>query len=204
MARLYIDNDMARFTRKDICLVDVELYDGRFFENLEPRRLFPTTGLEKYITLLDSAGVEKAIIRDLNTLPPNERKIIEECLNEYYLVPKITREAPPVFLAATAEDMLTAYGALPVAKAYSDLGMPYELHVFQYGPHGYSLANEVTADGSSQVIDPAFAQWQELSVQWLHKTFGKPQFVDKSTSKMMQIMKDMGILGPEGKIGNFA
>ena len=91
MSRLYIDNDMARFTRKDIALVDVELYDGRFFENLAPRRLFPTTGLEKYITLLDSAGVEKAIIRDLNTLPPNERKIIEECLNEYYLVPKITR-----------------------------------------------------------------------------------------------------------------
>lgn len=91
MPRLYIDNDMARFTRKDIALVDVELYDGRFFENLEPRRLFPTTGLEKYITLLDSAGVEKAIIRDLNTLPPNERKIIEDCLNEYYLVPKITR-----------------------------------------------------------------------------------------------------------------
>ena len=91
MPRLYIDNDMARFPRKDIALVDVELYDGRFFENLEPRRLFPTTGLEKYITLLDSAGVEKAIIRDLNTLPPNERKIIEDCLNEYYLVPMITR-----------------------------------------------------------------------------------------------------------------
>ena len=91
MSRLYIDNDMARFTRKDICLVDVELYDGRFFENLEPRRLFPTTGLEKYITLLDNTGVERAIIRDLNTLPPQERKIIEDCLNEYYLVPKITR-----------------------------------------------------------------------------------------------------------------
>ena len=91
MARLYIDNDMARFVRKDIALVDMELYDGRYFENLEPRRLFPVTGLEKYITLLDSAGVEQAIIRDLNTLPPKERKIIEECLNEYYLVPKISK-----------------------------------------------------------------------------------------------------------------
>ena len=91
MPRLYIDNDMARFTRKDICLVDVELYDGRTFENLEPRRLFPTTGLEKYITLLDRAGVELAIIRYLNTLPPQERKTIEACLNEYYLVPKITK-----------------------------------------------------------------------------------------------------------------
>ncbi len=47
MERIYIDNDMARFTRKDITLVDVELYDGRRFENLEPRRLFPLTGVEK-------------------------------------------------------------------------------------------------------------------------------------------------------------
>ena len=91
MARLYVEYDMVRFTRKDITHVDMELYDGRYFENLEPRRLFPVTGLEKYITLLDSAGVEQAIIRDLNTLPPKERKIIEECLNEYYLVPKISK-----------------------------------------------------------------------------------------------------------------
>ena len=69
MERIYIEYDMARFTRKDITLVDVELYDGRKFENLEPRRLFPTSGLEKYITLLDSTGVEQAVIRDLKTLP---------------------------------------------------------------------------------------------------------------------------------------
>lgn len=91
MARLYIEYDMARFTRKDITLVDMELYDGRKFENLEPRRLFPLSGLEKYITLLDEEGVEQAIIRDLRTLPAQERKIIEDCLREYYLIPKVIR-----------------------------------------------------------------------------------------------------------------
>lgn len=91
MARLYVENDMARFTPKDITLVDMELYDGRRFENLEPRRLFPLSGLEKYITLLDEEGVEQAIIRDLRTLPENDRKIIEDCLREYYLIPKVTR-----------------------------------------------------------------------------------------------------------------
>lgn len=132
--------------------------------------------------------------------------VTEEDAEKYDLVSKITKDAPPVFLAATAEDLLTAYGALPVAKAYSDLGRPYELHIFQYGPHGYSLANEVTADGSNQVIDPAFAQWQELSVQWLHKTFGKPEFNDKSTSKMVAIMKEMGLLDGtfQGKGADFA
>lgn len=118
--------------------------------------------------------------------------VTDEDAAKYDLVAHITKDAPPVFIAATAEDMLTTYGALPVAKKYSDLGMKYELHIFQYGPHGYSLANEVTADGSSQMLEPAFAQWQELSVQWLRKTFGKPEFVDKSTSKMAQILKDLG------------
>jgi len=91
MARLYIENDMARFTRKSITLVDVELYDGRKFENLEPRRLFPLSGLDKYITLLDEEGYEKAVIRDIRTLPPNERATIEDCLREYYLIPKVSK-----------------------------------------------------------------------------------------------------------------
>lgn len=91
MERIYIEHDMARFVRKDITLVDLELYDGRRFENLEPRRLFPLTGLEKYITLLDQEGKEVAVIRDLRTLPAEERKTIEECLNEYYLIPRVTQ-----------------------------------------------------------------------------------------------------------------
>jgi len=120
--------------------------------------------------------------------------VTDEDAAKYDLVSHITKDAPPVFIAATAEDMLTSFGALPVAKKYSDLGMQYELHIFQYGPHGYSLANEVAADGSSQVLEPAFAQWQELSVQWLHKTFGQPVHVDKSTSRMAQLMADLGYL----------
>ena len=91
MERIYIDFDMAQFTRKDLTLVDMKLFDGRSFENLEPRRLFPITGMEKYIALLDDSGVEQAVIRDLNTLPDQQRKIIEECLAEYYLIPKILK-----------------------------------------------------------------------------------------------------------------
>lgn len=91
MERIYIDHDLARFTRKDIALVDLELYDGRRFENLEPRRLFPLTGLEKYITLLDQEGKEVAVIRDLKTLPAEERKTVEACLSEYYLIPRISQ-----------------------------------------------------------------------------------------------------------------
>ncbi len=106
----------------------------------------------------------------------------------------ITKDAPPVFLAATAEDALSPFGALTVANCYSRLGKPYELHMFQHGPHGYSLADETTADGSSQVLNASFAQWHALSVDWLYRVFGQNVFVDKSTSRMAQIMADMGLI----------
>ena len=123
---------------------------------------------------------------------------------KYDLVPQITKDAPPVFIAATAEDMLTGFGALPVAQKYSSLGKPYELHIFQHGPHGYSLADETCADGSSQVLNPAFAQWHGLSVSWLNKIFGEPRFVDKSTSKMAGIMREMGLIPSAAPGADFA
>ena len=108
----------------------------------------------------------------------------------------ITENSPPVFLAATAEDILTAYGALPVAQKYSKLGLGYELHIFQHGPHGYALADETSADGSSQYLNPAFAQWHELSIRWLYRIFGENTFTDKNLSRMSQHLADLGFSFP--------
>ena len=130
--------------------------------------------------------------------------VTDEDAKKYDLPSQVTKAAPPMFLAATAEDMLTSFCTMPLVNAYNNLGLKFELHIFQYGPHGYSLANEVTADGSVQMLEPAFAQWQELSVQWLHKTFGKPTFIDKSTSKMAQIMKDLGLIKTEDHSADYA
>lgn len=109
------------------------------------------------------------------------------------LVAQITKDAPPVFIVATAEDILTGMGALPIAQRYCALDLGYELHIFQHGPHGYSLANETSADGSSRVMNDAFAQWQGLSVAWLHKIFGPLEFVDKNNSKMGKYLKEIGL-----------
>ncbi len=113
------------------------------------------------------------------------------------LAEHITKDAPPVFLAATAEDALTSYGALPVAQRYSRLGLGYELHIFQHGPHGYSLADMTSADGSSRMLNDSYAKWLDMSVDWLHRIFGQPEFTDKSTSKMASYLKQLGFLPPE-------
>lgn len=122
--------------------------------------------------------------------------VTAEDASAFDLVSHITKDAPPVFLFATAEDALTAMCSLPVAQKYSALGIPYELHIFGHGPHGYSLANETSVDGSSRYLNPAFAQWQGLSVAWLHKIFGEPEYVDRSNSKMVQYLLELGIEMP--------
>lgn len=87
--RTYIENDNARITLKEGTLLNVEMYDGRVFEGLEARRLFPITGIDRYITLLDEEGEEKAVIRDVNSLMEESRETVKKVLDEYYLVPKI-------------------------------------------------------------------------------------------------------------------
>lgn len=108
----------------------------------------------------------------------------------------IDKNSPPVFISATAEDMLSPFGALAVANKYSQLGLGYELHMFQHGPHGYALADETSADGSSQMLNPAYAHWHDLSVRWLNRIFGEPTFADKSTSKMAGYLRDLGFTLP--------
>jgi acetyl esterase/lipase len=117
------------------------------------------------------------------------------------LISKVDKNTPPAFIVATAEDMLTSFGALPLAKRYSDLRLGYELHIFQHGPHGYSLGNETSADGSSQVINPSYAKWLDMSVMWINKIFGELSFVDKSTSKIAKYMAELGI-DIKGGFGN--
>lgn len=108
----------------------------------------------------------------------------------------IDKNSPPVFISATAEDMLSPFGALAVANKYSQLGLGYELHMFQHGPHGYALADETSADGSSQMLNPAYAHWHDLSVRWLNRIFGEPTFANKSTSKMAGYLRDLGFAMP--------
>lgn len=122
-----------------------------------------------------------------------KQNVTNEDAEKFDLLSMVTQDAPPVFLAATAEDMLTTYGTLPLVQKYNQLGKPFELHIFQFGPHGYSLANATSANGSTRNLDEAYSHWQPLSVQWLNKLFGEPTFVDKNNSKMGKYLKDMGI-----------
>ncbi len=87
----YVEGNDIRLTPNDVIFVDVEFYTGEKFTGVELRRMFPITGLTKYIALVDSKGEQIAIIRDLNDLMEDSRSVAEKVLEEYYMIPRITK-----------------------------------------------------------------------------------------------------------------
>ena len=88
--RIYVTRE-DRIEAGENNLVNLICADGRRFDGVEPRRLFPVSRADKYITLLDGEGVEVAEIRDMSDLLPEAREIVARSLDDFYLVPTITR-----------------------------------------------------------------------------------------------------------------
>lgn len=73
---------------------------------------------------------------------------------------------PPAFIWHTFTDKaVPVQNSLLFAEAMTAAGVPFELHVFPEGPHGLSLANEMTATNENS-IRPNVAKWLELSIRW--------------------------------------
>lgn len=95
-----------------------------------------------------------------------------EQLATYRAMDNVTADTPPAFVWHTAKDQLVpALNSLRFAAALAEQGAPYELHVFQDGPHGLALADETTAVNGA-MMDADARIWIDLAVNWLEKQFG--------------------------------
>ena len=72
-------------------LVTLAFAGGEKIEAVEPRRLFPNSMPDSYITFLNADGEEVAVIRELSGIDRESRKVVERALADYYLVPHITK-----------------------------------------------------------------------------------------------------------------
>ena len=96
-----------------------------------------------------------------------ERNPSDELRKELSISCNITRDMPPTFIWHTANDELVyAKNSLNLVIALAEKNIQYELHIFENGPHGMSLCNEVTASESSQ-INLECEVWFELAIKWL-------------------------------------
>lgn len=83
----------------------------------------------------------------------------------------IGQDTPPTFLWHTFEDELVSpLNSINYAKALYELGIPCDLHVYQKGRHGLSLADKTSAKKEREV-NPRVATWAPLAVSWLEELF---------------------------------
>ena len=116
--------------------------------------------------------------------PKPDRALLEEISPPL----NVTEHMPPTYIWATAADaMVPIQHSLRLAHALADQKIPFELHIFEDGPHGLSLADQASAGARSQIL-PDAAKWAPLAAAWLEKRFALalPRHTDLERMMMME------------------
>lgn len=94
-----------------------------------------------------------------------------DLLHEVSPARNVSENTPPTFIWATAGDgLVPVQHSLLMAKALADHKIPFEIHIFEEGDHGLSLATQATAMAKSQIKSDA-GKWADLAGVWLEKRF---------------------------------
>jgi acetyl esterase/lipase len=81
----------------------------------------------------------------------------------------VSRNTPPTFLWATcADNLVPVEHSTRMATSLAQASVPFEMHVFEQGQHGLSLADQSTA-GSMLDINADAEKWIDLAGAWLKK-----------------------------------
>lgn len=79
----------------------------------------------------------------------------------------VTEKTPPTFIWHTAEDsVVPVENSLVYAKKMSQYKVPFELHIYPYGPHGMATADARTCVGLTKKTSHCH-QWIEDCKKWL-------------------------------------
>ncbi|WP_165815187.1 alpha/beta hydrolase [Levilactobacillus bambusae] len=79
----------------------------------------------------------------------------------------VSQQNSPTFIWGTSDDpTVPVANALAYINALSQAKVPFEAHLFDHGPHGLALANQVTA-WEPEANSPHVAHWLNLALEWL-------------------------------------
>lgn len=94
----------------------------------------------------------------------------KESLDYVSIDKHVDADSSPAFMAHTTDDQVVdVRNTLDLARAYSDAGVKYELHIYPTGPHGLALSNEITSMGKENYVKPDFAEWVRLAAAWAER-----------------------------------
>ena len=85
----------------------------------------------------------------------------------------VTKETPPTFIASASDDTVVPIeNSLAFAQALAKEKVPFEMHIFNEGEHGFSVANAtVCPTEAAKNRTKLAACWVKMCTDWLNKLF---------------------------------
>lgn len=150
--------------------------------SVKAEKLKPAASILSY-GVFDLVGITKG----LNSMPDEQKWLMKGMFTSYFGTPEpseellekaspvfhITKDMPSVFLWSTSEDeTVPVQQSTSMATALAEQGIPFELHIFEKGPHGMSLGTHASVPDKSY-INASAAKWISLCHTWLDRQFGE-------------------------------
>ncbi|MBE6771260.1 MAG: alpha/beta hydrolase [Ruminococcaceae bacterium] len=138
---------------------------------------------EKIAAIGFSAGGHLcAALSTMGKIRPNASILIYPCILESigkilaFPVPSLEKEVdektPATFIAAVREDgVVPIKNSIAYAAALEEAGVPFEIHIFEKGYHGYSLADHTVYSKAEEEYNAHLKCWVDLCMNWLCKRF---------------------------------
>ncbi len=84
----------------------------------------------------------------------------------------VTPKTPPTYIFAAADDTCVPIeNSLEFAKALNENNVPFEMHIFSQGGHGFSTASETVMSPESRDFVKNTKTWIPMCIDWLKLVF---------------------------------
>jgi acetyl esterase/lipase len=103
--------------------------------------------------------------------PAIDKEICDYCQpGMVYPAQHVDGKTAPCFIVAARDDStVPVSSSLHFAEALEQNGIAFELHIVNYGQHGFSLANDML---NTNEVSPRLPRWVSDSQQWLGEMMG--------------------------------
>ena len=138
---------------------------------------------EKIASIGFSAGGHLcAAVSTMGDIRPNASILIYPCILDSiseilaFPVPSLDKEVddktPPAIIIASREDTCVPIkNSLAYASALEKADIPFEIHIYEKGYHGFSLADYTVYSKAEEEYNAHLKGWFELVSNWLYKRF---------------------------------
>lgn len=85
---------------------------------------------------------------------------------------KVDEKTPPAFIvSASADNLVPIENSLAYASALDKFNIPFEMHIYEKGYHGFSLADNVVYQKAEADYCAHIKGWFDICAKWLEKRY---------------------------------